>query len=182
MKLAIHALVLGALACAHPPRADSYLRALAEGRCAEAYEQLSPAFRAKTNREAFCASVSGVTYHPVALVQHGGQWWVEPAGPVRTDAQTRAATEVLRKFARAAMSGDFATVHAMLAAPLRARYTPERLRADFSRARAIAEARVLALAAADAVVDGDVARAGAGAGRMARLVREESGWKVASLE
>lgn len=100
-----------------------------------------------------------------------------PAGPT-----PRAA---LLAFVAAADRGDFEACHALLAAPLRERYTVRRLAEDFQAVRGLAEDKLVwaraAASAEPALADGR-AEFAVGERRAVRLVLEAGSWKVASLE
>ena len=109
---------------------------------------------------------------------------VTPQPPDQPDAAPRA---VLRAFMDAEQHGDFNKVYALLSAPLRARYTPERLQSDYTHDRALADdklARIRAALASGTALDVHGADAALilGEGRAVHLVDERGSWRVASLE
>jgi len=90
----------------------------------------------------------------------------------------------LSRFLDAAEAGDFDAAYQMMAGSWRARYTPERLKEDFDREplakERLARARA-ALKTAPAMRDG-LAEFPIGDGKAVRLVREDGGFRVMSLE
>ncbi len=97
---------------------------------------------------------------------------------------TQAASEVLADFIAAADSQDFERAYRLLSGPLRARYTPERLRRDFEEeplAKDRLERARQALRQGPSV-RGDVADFPLGSGKAVRLVREDGTFRVAALE
>ncbi len=90
----------------------------------------------------------------------------------------------LTAFLDAVEAVDWVTAWSLLSSPLRARYTPERLREDYAREPLAAER----LRRARLVVAGPVQLSEAGAefplgeARGVRLTREEAGYRVAALE
>lgn len=106
---------------------------------------------------------------------------VAPPGP---DLRV-AARDALVRFLDAAEAGRFDDALACLAAPLRARYSAQRLEADFSleplAKQRLARAR-RALAQGTLSLDDGAARLPLDNGRQLRLVREAEAWKVAALE
>lgn len=103
----------------------------------------------------------------------------EVAGPAEDP------TADLTGFLDAAERGDFEEVHARLAAPLRQRYSVERLKADFE-AEPLSKERLArarrAMQRTPWIIEGQVARLPLGEGRLLRAVREAGGWKIATLE
>jgi len=100
------------------------------------------------------------------------------------DAAPRAA---LAQFLAAQQSGDFEKAYTLLAAPLRARYTPRRLQADYQRDQALAADKLARARAALASgvpfeVSGESARLPLGPGRAVQLVSEDGAWRILSLE
>jgi hypothetical protein len=110
---------------------------------------------------------------------------VAPAAPAPPPvAREDAARAALGSFVDAAEQGDFTRAYALLAGPLRARYTPERLESDF-RAEPLAKERLARARAALAnapLLDAGGARFPIGDGRAVRLVLEDGAFRVASLE
>jgi hypothetical protein len=94
---------------------------------------------------------------------------------------------VLSDFVAALDASRWAEAYALLSARWRARYTPERLAADWGAAGGVsrdAAARVSALLASGAAVpvQGREARLVVGDGKAALLVLEEGRWRVDALE
>jgi len=91
----------------------------------------------------------------------------------------------LGRFLAAAEGGRFDEARSFLAAPLRDRYSAERLKADFEAEppamERLARAR-RALSTSKATIDGATARVPLDNGRSLRAVREAGGWKIAALE
>ena len=91
----------------------------------------------------------------------------------------------LQAFLEAARQRDFDTCYWALCAPLRQRYTPERLAEDFQAAREFAEDKLAraraALAQEPRLIDGR-AELPISEHRAVRLVRESGTWKIAALE
>jgi hypothetical protein len=122
-----------------------------------------------------CATANQPQVAPPALDSRGGTKVEQVVDPT---------TDVLR-FLDAVAAGRFDEVHARLAAPLRQRYSVERLEADYV-AEPLAGERVArarrALAHTPWVVDGAVARLPLGDGHHLTAVLEDGAWKVAALE
>lgn len=209
------ALALGALvaACVPPGPAatlDAYARALDAGRLDRAYALTARRYRRRVSRAAFgkafataaarrlgaglaqaaAASLvvvpAGATPTPL-LVPAGKGWAVVPPPPEApapgSAARARAAA---RTFVRAVDHRDFEAAYAALAGPLRGRYTPARLKADFEAAGKAATGAVDRIRAAlkdgaAVVVRGDRAYLPLGGDRRLRLVREDGAWRVAAL-
>lgn len=190
-------LALGS-ACAHAPAsprevADAYAAALAEGRLedarkltagAEPPEAFRERYREPGAREARAAEVRGglprleARAPGVRLVQTGDGWRVADVAP---EEAPRAALE---QFLRAAEARDWPAAYALLAGPLRARYTPRLLGEDFAREPLARErlARLRAALASPLVLSATEARLPLGGERAARLVLEDGAWRLAALE
>ncbi len=100
-------------------------------------------------------------------------------------AEASGAREALLAFLAAADAGRFDECYRELAAPLRARYTPERLAEDFRSSREAAKenvARARAAAASDPEGDGRQVSFAIGPGKAVRLIRENGAWRIAALE
>ena len=114
----------------------------------------------------------------LTLVQTPDGWRVREA------AHDEVARAALRRFIAAVDAGQWAEAYALLDGATRARYTPERLQADF-RAEPLSRERLeRARAALDGPVEltADGARFAVGPGRAVWLVREGGGYRVAALE
>ncbi|MBU8894720.1 hypothetical protein DRW03_09360 [Corallococcus sp. H22C18031201] len=186
-------------ACATAPRepgavAEAYAKALEENRLPAAYaltqgapdgeraflEQYSDE---KVRRERAAAVRAGAAElearaPSVTLARSPEGWKVVEARPA--DAPRAALT----RFLDAAEARDWKATWGLLAAPLRARYTPERLREDFER-EPLAKERLrrarLALHAPIRVAAG-AAVLPVGEERAVRLVLEDGEYRVAALE
>ncbi len=186
-------------ACATTPRepvsvAEAYAQALEEGRLQEAYTLTtgSPegetAFlerysdeterRERANAVRAGAAVLEARAPSLTLARSEQGWRVVEARPADVP---RAA---LTRFLDASEARDWKTAWSLLAAPLRARYTPERLREDFEREPLAKERLRRARLALNAPV-----RVGAGEAlfplgedRAVRLVLEDGEYRVAALE
>lgn len=103
------------------------------------------------------------------------------------DKQPPTARAALAAFLDAAERGDFEVAYRLLAAPWRARYTPERLASDF-RAEPLARERLArARGALSSLTSAQAAEAplvefSLGGGRSVRLAREADGYRVVALE
>lgn len=116
-----------------------------------------------------------------------------PAAPAADppDLSAEAARVTLARFARALQSSRWPEAWALLSPRWRAATTPERLAADWRGAGPVAgeaAARVMALLAAGAALDGTPGEGGGplrlpvGVGRAARLVADGGRWRVDALE
>src|SRR5262249_50277587 len=94
------------------------------------------------------------------------------------------AAEVLARFIKASERGDFKTAYGLLTARWRARYTPDRLAQDFAREPLAKERLARARAALERgpTTHGNEALFPVGNGRAVVVLREEDGYRVASLE
>jgi hypothetical protein len=105
--------------------------------------------------------------------------------PLAPDEEARA---TLDAFLQAEQAQDFNKVYGLLDAPLRTRYTPERLQTDYNRDQELAHdklARIRAALQAGTplqVYDDGRAELPLGPHRAVELVKEQTGWKVHSLE
>jgi hypothetical protein len=192
-------LALAFTGCATVPRgpestAEAYAKALEDNRLPQAYALTTgllegeAAFRARyadpaVRREraaAVRASVPQLEGRAPALQMERREstWRVVETLP--TD-EVKAA---LARFLNAAESTDWEKAWSLLSAPLRARYTPDRLREDFQR-EPLARER---LRRARLALKGEVKMQGAeatlplGAERAVRLVREGEAYRVAAIE
>lgn len=112
------------------------------------------------------------------LVLEGGAWRIEEIAP------TGGPREALAQFLAAVELGDFSSAYQMLAGSWRARYTPERLRADFEIEPLARErlARARAALSSEPRWNGEWVQFPLGEGRAVRLVREGGVFKVGGLE
>lgn len=189
---------LMASGCAHTlgPRevAASYAQALAENRLADAYALTSAPpegqqpflehYADASVREARAKEVRAALPElqarapALTLLPSKEGWRVveeEPADAPR---------EALKHFLDAVGASDWATAWSLLSDPLRARYTPERLREDFQREPLAAErVRRARLALKGPVrVTASGAEFPIGEERAVRLVREAGEYRVAAIE
>ncbi|AKJ03876.1 TFIIB-like protein [Archangium gephyra] len=195
LSLAVSGVVTG---CAHTPGpsevAASYAQALEENRLADAYALTSapaearPVFlehyadasvrqaRAKEVREALPGLQARAP--ALTLVQAQEGWRVVEEKP--EDAPRTA----LKGFLDAVGASNWNKAWSLLSDPLRARYTPERLREDFKREPLSAER----VRRARLALEGDVRVTASGAefplgtDRAVRLVREAGEYRVAAIE
>lgn len=146
----------------------------------EAFKQryADPAVRVARAREIRAAlGALRVDAPGLAMVQHDGWRIVESA-------DANAAARVLRAFLDAAEKGDFAAAYALLAAPLRARYTAQTLARDFAQEPLARERLARARLALERtpVLKADSVEFPIGDGKAVRLVREGRDHRVAALE
>jgi hypothetical protein len=174
--------------------ASAYARALEEGRLADAQvltnvppeEQRSFAehyadasVRAARAEEVRAALPELQARAPaLTLLQTPAGWRVVEERPAD------APRAVLGRFLDAVEAGDWATAWSLLSDPLRARYTPERLREDFEReplsAERLRRARLALVGPVRVTASG--AEFPLGKERAVRLVREAGGYRVAAIE
>lgn len=192
------AVSLVATGCAHTPGppevAVSYAKALEENRLADAYAltnappEARPAFLEHyadaSVREARVKEVRAALPElqarapALTLIQAKEGWRVVEEKP------EDAPRAVLKGFLDAVGAGNWARAWSLLSDPLRARYTPERLREDFKREPLSAER----VRRARLALEGDVRVTASGAefpigkGRAVRLVREAGEYRVAAIE
>jgi hypothetical protein len=195
------ALVVTLAGCAHAPGprevAEAYARALEENRLAEAAALTSsppdaqPAFAERYAKpEARGARVAAVREALPALQAHAPSltlveteagWRVVEAPETKPPEEPRA---VLTRFLEGVEAGDWRTAWSLLSEPLRARYTPERLREDYGReplaAERVRRAR-LALEGPARPTDTGV-EFPLGEARAVRLEREAGEYRVAAIE
>ena len=139
----------------------------------------------KQRAQALARAADGRPSAAVALEarEHGWRVLEQPA-PAAPPADEEQARERVSHFLAAVDRGDFEAVFADLSAGWRARYTPERLKADFG-AEPAAQARLARIRAA---LPGRWELTPAGPqlplseGKTLRLLREGGGLKVAALE
>jgi hypothetical protein len=172
--------------------------ALREGRVEDAYQLTSTAYRGQVSLERFRQRYADPTAREqraavvdsalsqlraqgpgIGLVAEAGGWRIEDPQPTADDPAV-----TLQKFLDAVDRGDFPAAYALLAAPWRARYTPERLQEDLSREPLGRErmARARHALQSAAVLRGDGAEWPLGDGKAVRLIREDGAFRVVSLE
>lgn len=186
------------LGCVHTPGpasvAESYARALEEGRLAEAYaltdgapegqqaffeRYATPEARRARAAEVRVAQATLRAEGPsLSMVQRGTGWQVIEVAP------EEAARAALERFLSSVEAGEWATAWSLLAGPVRSRYTPERLRSDFEReplaAERVRRAR-LVLQGPVRLEEGE-ALLPLGGEAAVRLVLEGGEYRVAALE
>lgn len=205
LRLPLTGAVVCALAsgcCAHDQRRGpeaitvAYADALDEGRLDDAYALTSADYRAQVTRSEFgkryakaevrkarAAELLSVRVHATAgetsLVLEEGQWRVGSEG--QSDDGARSALE---GFVSSVEKGDFAKAYALLSGDWRARYTPERFKADFQASPENRDRLSRAKAALNGSPEhvGNEVRFNIGDGRAVRLVREGDGYRVAAIE
>jgi hypothetical protein len=177
--------------------ARSYARALEQGRVDDAWALSAPLDREqfaaryaseaarKSRADALREAANGKPSTAVALEVREKGWRVveqtTPAAPLADDTQART---LVGHFLAAVDSGDFETVLGDLSASWRARYTPARLKADFSTEPAAASrlARIRTALAGRWEVTIAGPQLPLGEGKTLKLVREGEALKVAALE
>jgi hypothetical protein len=187
-----------AAGCAHSPGpaevAAAYARALEEGRLEEAHALTNlppeerPAFlehytdpesRRARAQEVLAALPELRATAPSLTLTHGIEGW-----RVVEQQPGEAPRATLGRFLDAVEAGEWSLAWSLLHGPLRARYTPERLREDFQREPLAPERLRRARLAWQGPVR--VTRSGAefplGDERAVRLVREGGAWRVAAIE
>lgn len=189
---------LVATGCAHSPGpsevATSYARALEENRLADAYALTSappdarPAFlehyadatvRQARAKEVRAALPELQARAPALFLVQGKEGW-----RVVEEKPEDAPRAALKAFLDAVGAGNWNKAWSLLSDPLRARYTPERLREDFKREPLSAER----VRRARLALEGDVRVTASGAefplgkDRAVWLVREAGEYRVAGIE
>lgn len=199
-KTFLAAIGLCAAACVHSPPEDalrSYARALEAGQLDEAWgwstpldherfleRYADPAVRHQ-RAEQLNRTADGHPGAPVGLEAGPSGWRVVEAptaiAPPDDEQQARALVD---HFLGAAQSGDFEAVFRDLAASWRARYTPERLKADFTVEPAANERlqRIRAALPGKWELTGLGPQLPLGEGRRLKLQREGGALKVVALE
>ncbi|HEY1333075.1 MAG TPA: hypothetical protein VGF31_02390 [Myxococcaceae bacterium] len=174
-------------ACATAPRsatAEAYLAALDRNDLDTAWSMTSSRFRQGTDRAAYEARLAD----PAARAAHVARVRsaLAEGAPELLDVPppTGQPAEAVRGLVRAARAGDFAEAWHWLAAPERARYTPERLARDFQSAPGVAERLSRALAAVERTGEttGTETRWPLPTGGAVRVVLEDGHPRVATLE
>jgi hypothetical protein len=181
------AILLLVLGCATAPRvspAEAYLSALERNDLDTAWSLTSSRFRQGTDRAAYEARLAdpGARAAHVARVRAA----LADAAPELLDVPppTGQPAEAVQALVRAARVGDFAEAWRWLAAPERARYTPERLGRDFQSAPGAGERLARALAAVEGPGEtaGTETRWALPTGGAVRVVLEDGQPRVAALE
>lgn len=180
-------IVLLAAGCATAPHAspaEAYLSALERNDLDTAWALTSTRFREGTDRAAFEARLAD----PGARAAHVARLRAALAAsaPELLDVPppTGQPAEAVQALVRAARAGDFAEAWRWLAAPERARYTPERLARDFQSAPGATERLSRALAAVEhpGETAGAETRWPLPSGGAVRVVLEDGRPRVAALE
>jgi len=181
------AILLLAVGCATAPHGsptEAYLAALEKNDLDTAWSLTSTRFRQGTDRAAFEARLAD----PAARAAHVARIRAALAesAPELLDVPppTGQPAEAVQALVRAARAGDFAEAWRWLAAPERARYTPERLARDFQSAPGTAERLSRALAAVERPGErsGTETRWPLATGGAVRVVLEDGHPRVAALE
>lgn len=191
---------------------DDYVHALEAGRLDRAYALTSKAYQKRVDRAAFGkryatkgardgaakalrAAAPGLVVVAQAdpsaplLEREGTGWAVVPSPaakpPPPADAAKKA-RDVVVAFTAAAKAGDFSKAYALLAGPLRARYSPKRLAKDFQVAGAAAKGTLARIEAAlsggaKVVVEGRRAYLPLGGGLAVRLEAEDGLFRITAL-
>jgi hypothetical protein len=184
---ALVVILLLAAGCATPPRsspAEAYLAALERNDLDTAWSLTSSRFREGTDRAAFQARLAD----PAARAAHVARVRAALAetAPELLDVPPPSGqpAEAVRAVVRAARAGDFAEAWRWLAAPERARYTPERLARDFQAAPGTEQRLSQALAAVERPGEtaGAETRWPLPSGGAVRVVLEDGHPRVAALE
>lgn len=102
----------------------------------------------------------------------------------KVPAEASQARAVVQSFVTACEGRQFEVVHALLAKPLRDRYTVERLASDFAaEPQAVERLAQIRLQLTRPLVESeDAASLEWASGRSLRLVREVDGWRITTLE
>jgi len=191
---------LVATGCSHTaagPRevATAYARALEENRLADAQalttappeeqQSFQERYADASVRQARVAEVRAAVPELQARAPALTLLQTKEGWRVIEEKQGDAPRETLGRFLGAVEAGDWTTAWSLLSEPLRARYTPERLREDFKR-EPLATERVrrarLALKTGQVKVTATGAELPVGKDGAVRLVREAGEYRVASIE
>lgn len=192
------ALALSSVGCAHAPGpgevASAYAKALEEDRLADAAALTNAPPEARASflehyadapvRQARAAEVRAAIPElqarapALSLLQSREGWRIVEEAP------EDAPRAVLTHFLDAVQASDWATAWSLLSDPLRARYTPERLREDFKREPLAAERvhRARLALKGPVRVTASQAEFPIGEDRTVRLVREAGEYRVATIE
>lgn len=109
---------------------------------------------------------------------------VEAPGTTSPQSDEQAIRATLTSFVTAVDAKNFEGALALIADDWRQRYSADRLARDFGgepRGGQLVD-RLRAALAAPLTISGDRASLPVGAGRVARIVRESTGWRIASLD
>jgi hypothetical protein len=181
------AIVLLVASCATAPRTaptEAYLAALERNDLDAAWSLTSSRYRQGTDRATYEARLAD----PAARAAHVARVRaaLADAAPELLDVPppTGQPAEAVQALVRAARAGDFAEAWGWLAAPERARYTPERLARDFQSAPGANERLSRALAAIErpGQTTGAETRWPLPTGGAVRVVLEDGQPRVAALE
>ena len=181
---AILLLVAGCVTAPRTTPTEAYLAALERNDLDTAWSLTSTQYRQTTDRAAFEARLAdpGARAAHVARVRAA----LADAAPELLDvpSPTGQPAEAVQALVRAARAGDFADAWRWLAAPERARYTPERLARDFQSALGTGERLSRALAAVErpGQTVGTETRWPLTTGGAVRVVLEDGQPRVAALE
>lgn len=180
-------LLLVLAACAAAPRSatpEAYLAALERNDLDSAWSMTSSRYRQGTSRDAYAARLADPSARAAhvarvrAALTEGAPELLDVPPPTGQPA------EAIQGLVRAARAGDFAEAWKWLAAPERARYTPERLARDFQSAPGVAERLSRALGAVEhpGETTGSETRWALPTGGAVRVVLEDGHPRVAALE
>ena len=184
---ALAVILLLCAGCATAPRgtaAEAYLAALERNDLDTAWSLTSTRFREGTDRAAFQARLAD----PASRAAHVARVRaaLADAAPELLDVPPPSGQpgEAVQALVRAARAGDFADAWRWLAAPERARYTPERLARDYQAAPGTEQRLSRALAAVEhpGQTAGTETRWPLPSGGAVRVVLEDGQPRVAALE
>jgi hypothetical protein len=205
LKTWVTALLAGAAGCVHSgpavhgpeDAARSYARALDEGRLEDAWSlsthadhqaflhRYSDAAVRHQRAQQLLEAADGRPTTSLALEGTPAGWRVaEPSAAVAPLEDEQQARALVDHFLTAVSSGDFEAVFGDLCASWRARYTPQRLKADLSSEPAALERlqRIRAALPGKWELTGDGPELVLGEGRRLKLQREGGALKVVALE
>ena len=181
---AILLLVAGCVTAPRTTPTEAYLAALERNDLDTAWSLTSTQFRKSTDRAAFEARLADPSARAAHVARIRGA--LAEAAPELLDVPlpTGQPAEAVQALVKAARAGDFAEAWRWLAAPERARYTPERLARDFQSAPGTAERLSRALAAVEHPGErsGTETRWPLPTGGAVRVVTEDGQPRVAALE
>jgi hypothetical protein len=177
-------LAVGCVTAPHGSPTEAYLTALEKNDLGTAWSLTSAQFQKSTDRAAYEARLAD----PAARAEHIARIRsaLAESAPELLDVPppTGQPAEAVRALVKAARAGDFAEAWRWLAAPERARYTPERLARDFQSAPGTAERLSRAVAAVERPGErsGTETRWPLPTGGAVRVVLEDGQPRVAALE